>query len=135
VRQVLVWTWWSRSRLGERVPKKSRSDRRSRFMIFTTEGSPKRTQKQIKSHIGVCWTVSSPKLSWWNPDFAATRSESRSKGDTRHHVQAVASLSFFFVFCHSVELIERLSLYLTVLKFPLSQLIISTGEWFSIVFI
>jgi hypothetical protein len=38
--------------------------------------------------------LSCPKLSWWNLDFAATRSESRSKGDTRHHVQAVASLSF-----------------------------------------
>jgi hypothetical protein len=39
--------------------------------------------KRIKSHIGVCWTVSSLKLSWRNPDVAATRPESLSKGDTR----------------------------------------------------
>jgi hypothetical protein len=51
---------------------------------------------------------------------------SRSSGDTPIFTGRSFS-KFSVVFCHSVELIERL--YLTIVKFPLS-LIISTGEKF-----
>jgi hypothetical protein len=50
----------------------------------------------------------------------------RSSGDTPIFTGRSFS-KFSVVFCHSVELIERL--YLTIVKFPLS-LIISTGEKF-----
>jgi hypothetical protein len=54
------------------------------------------------------------------------RSGVRSSGDTPIFTGRSFS-KFSVVFCHSVELIERL--YLTIVKFPLS-LIISTGEKF-----
>jgi hypothetical protein len=56
----------------------------------------------------------------------STHQQVRSSGDTPIFTGRSFS-KFSVVFCHSVELIERL--YLTIVKFPLS-LIISTGEKF-----
>jgi hypothetical protein len=93
-----------------------------RITDFTTEGCRPNAfadQDLVES----CQSRSSPD----SPEGAgSTHQQVRSSGDTPIFTGRSFS-KFSVVFCHSVELIERL--YLTIVKFPLS-LIISTGEKF-----